>query len=223
MRSRILVAARKLHASSKLTLEQLALVETLGIGCHAVDRASPRADEHVLIVGAGPIGLSALEFAQLTGAKITVLDLSSQRLEFCRSQMGVKHTIQAGRGDEVKQLTEIGEGSLPTVVFDATGSAKSMSDAFQFVGYTGRLIYVGITTSDVSLPDPLFHTREMTLLASRNALARDFKRIIGLIEEGRIDTRPWITHRTDFASLAGDFPSYIKPETGVIKAMVDVD
>ncbi len=137
--------------------------------------------------------------------------------------MGVQHAIQAGGGDEVEQVTEIGEGSLPTVVIDATGSAKSMSGAFQFVGYTGRLVYVGITTTDVSLPDPLFHKREMMLLASRNAVARDFRRIIGLIEEGRIDTRPWITHRTDFDSLAGDFPSYTKPETGVIKAVVNVD
>ncbi len=223
LRPRMLLPARKLHPSSQLTLEQLALVETLGIGCHAVDRAAPRPEEHVLIIGAGPIGLSVLEFAKLTGARVTVLDLSPQRLEFCRRQMGVQHAIQAGGGDEVEQVTEIGEGSLPTVVIDATGSAKSMSGAFQFVGYTGRLVYVGITTTDVSLPDPLFHKREMMLLASRNAVARDFRRIIGLIEEGRIDTRPWITHRTDFDSLAGDFPSYTKPETGVIKAVVNVD
>jgi alcohol dehydrogenase len=223
LRSRMLLPARKLHPSSKLTLEQLALVETLGIGCHAVDRAALRPEEHLLIIGAGPIGLSVLEFAKLAGARITVLDLSPQRLEFCRSQMGVKHVIQAGGGDEVQHVREVGEGSLPTVVIDATGSAKSMSSAFQFVAYTGRLVFVGITTSDVSLPDPLFHTREMMLLASRNAVARDFRRIIGLIEAGCIDTRPWITHRTDFDSLAGDFPSYTQPETGVIKAVVDVD
>ena len=63
----------------------------------------------------------------------------------------------------------------------------------------------------------------MTLFASRNALPDDFDRIIGLIEDGKIDTRPWITHRTPFAELIGNFPSYTKPETGVIKAMVEVD
>ncbi len=223
MRSRLLLPARKLHPSSKLTLEQLALVETLGIGCHAVDRAAPRTDEHVLIIGAGPIGLSVLEFVKLSGAKVTVLDLSPERLDFCRRQMGVSQTVQAGDGNEIAKLTELGEGMLPTVVIDATGSAQSMSAAFQYVAHTGRLVYVGIVTSDVSLPDPMFHTREMTLLGSRNALAGDFRRIIGLIEEGRIDTRPWITHRTNFAALAAEFPSFTKPETGVIKAMVDVD
>jgi len=53
-------------------------------------------------------------------------------------------------------------------------------------------------------------------------LSADFRRIIGLIEEGRIDTRPWITHRTPFADLIERFPSYVQPETGVIKAIVEV-
>jgi 2-desacetyl-2-hydroxyethyl bacteriochlorophyllide A dehydrogenase len=224
MRARILVPARKLHSSDKLTLEQLALVETLGIGCHAVDRGAPRRDEHVLVIGAGPIGLSVLEFVKLTGARITVLDLNPQRLEFCRQSMGIENTIQStGDGSELRKLEEIGGGMLPTVVFDATGSGKSMSAAFQFVGHTGRLVFVGITPGEVSFSDPMLHTRELTVYASRNALADDFRRIIRLIEHGRIDTNPWITHRTTFAALAVDFPSYTRPETGVIKAMVDVE
>jgi alcohol dehydrogenase len=98
-----------------------------------------------------------------------------------------------------------------------------MSAAFQYVGHTGKLLFVGITPETVSLPDPLFHRREITVLASRNALADDFRRIIRLIEDGQIETRPWITHRTNFARLAADFPAYTRPETGVIKAMVEVD
>ena len=66
------------------------------------------------------------------------------------------------------------------------------------------------------------HRREMTLLASRNALPADFDRIIDLIEEGTIDTRPWITHRTPFDALIETFPSFTKPETGVIKAIIEV-
>ena len=60
-------------------------------------------------------------------------------------------------------------------------------------------------------------------MCSRNALPKDFTRIIHLIETGQIDTKPWITHRTAFENLAADFPSFLNPETGVIKAMVDVE
>ena len=222
MRPKFIVPARKLHPSGKLALEQLALVETLGIGCHAVNRGNARSDEHALVIGAGPIGLSVIEFLKLAGARITVLDLNAKRLAFCKNTLGVEHAIQAGDGEELKRLEEITDGALPTLVFDATGSAKSMSNAFNYVGHAGRLVFVGIVPSDICFPDPLLHAREMTLYASRNALPDDFDRIIRLIEDGRIDTRPWITHKTSFDSIIGDFPSYTKPETGVIKAMVEV-
>ena len=89
--------------------------------------------------------------------------------------------------------------------------------------FAGRLVYVGITQEPVSFPHaPIMHRRELTLVASRNALAPDFTRIIKLIEDGRIDTRPWITHQAGFDDMIGEFPNWLKPETGVIKAIVAV-
>jgi 2-desacetyl-2-hydroxyethyl bacteriochlorophyllide A dehydrogenase len=223
MRPRFIVPARKLHPSKMLSLDQLALVETLAIGCHAVNRGGAKKDEPVLVIGAGPIGLSTIEFVKLSGARTIVLDLNEQRLEFCRERMGVKHTIVAGTGREIEELKELTEGALAALVIDATGSNKSMSNALNYCAFAGRLVFVGITTAEVSFGHPLMHRRELTLFASRNALPPDFTRIIRLIEEGQIDTRPWITHRSAFEDLIGDFPSYVKPETGVIKAMVSVE
>ena len=165
-----------------------------------------------------------IEFVKLTGARITVLDLNQQRLDFCKDRMGVQHTVRFGDEAGVLQaLKDLTDSALYPVVFDATGSPKSMCNAFNYVAHTGRLVFVGIVVNDIHFPDPLFHRREMTLFASRNALPGDFDRIIQLIEDGKIDTRPWITHRSAFADLIGAFPSYTKPETGVIKAMVEVD
>jgi len=223
LRPQFTVPARKLHRSDKLTTDQLALVETLAIGCHAVNRGNPGRDEHVLVIGAGPIGLSVIEFVKLAGSTLTVLDLNDRRLAFCRETMGVQRTVlsKGELADDVKQVQAI-TGDLPTVVIDATGSQKSMNNSFQFAGHTGRVVFVGIGTFDVSFPDPLLHARELTVYASRNALPGDFERIIKLIEDGRIDTRPWVTHRCEFDDLAKNFPAYTKPETGVIKAMVEV-
>jgi alcohol dehydrogenase len=224
LRPQFLVPARKLHKSDKLTLEQLALVETLGIGCHCVDRAKLEPGENVLVIGAGPIGLSVIEFAKLAGARITVMDMNQARLKFCEETMGVAHTVEfTADGSELARLRSLTDGNLPTAVIDATGSPKSMANALNFVAHTGRLVYVGITTDLISFPHPLLHAREMTVLGSRNALPADFRRIIMLIEEGKIDTVPWITHRTPFDAMIEEFPSYTRPETGVIKAIVEVD
>ncbi len=221
---RIVLPASKLHPSAKLTFEQLALVETLAIGCHAVNRGNPQPGEHVLVIGAGPIGLSVIEFAKLSGARTIVMDMNEQRLRFVRERMGVPDTILTkGDGEEIKQLQELTRGQFADVVVDATGSHKSMSHALNYCAFVGRLVYVGITQQEVSFPHaPIMHRREVTVMASRNALPGDFKRIIRLIEDGQIETRPWITHTTGFHALPEVFPSYAKPETGVIKAIIEV-
>lgn len=221
MRPQFILPARKLHVSAKLAFEQLALVETLAIGCHAVDRAAPQPEESCLIIGAGPIGLATLEFVKLTGVKTIVLDMNDARLEFCRRVMGVEHTVKLS-DNVVQDLRDATDGHMPDVVIDATGSNVSMSNAFGYIAHGGRLVYVGITTDEVKFRHPVFHKPEGTLLCSRNALPADFDRIIRLIEDGHIDTGPWITHRTPFDELIGVFPSYTKPETGVIKAVVEV-
>jgi alcohol dehydrogenase len=167
MRERMLLPARKLHPSTRLSFEQLALVETLAIGCHAVDRGDLRSGEHALIIGAGPIGLSAVEFVKLAGAKCIVMDLNEARLAFCRARMGVDHTIVSrGDGAEFNELGAITNGQLADVVIDATGSNKSMSGALSYCAFGGRVVYVGITQQEVSFPHaPIMHRRQLSLLA----------------------------------------------------------
>lgn len=223
LRPRFLLPARKLHASKSLSFEQLALVETLAIGCHAVNRGQAQKGEHVLVIGAGPIGLSTIEFLKIAGTQITVLDVNQQRLDFCKTTMQVDHTVKLNpETNSLPELQAITDGHLYTLVIDATGNNKSMSNALNYVAHTGRLVFVGITTEPISFLHPLMHRREMTLLASRNALPEDFRRIIQLIESGQINTQPWVTHRSPMETLPVDFPAYTRPETGVIKAIVEV-
>ena len=224
LRPFFLLPARKLHPANGLSYDQSALVETLAIGCHAVNRGRPLAGETILVIGAGPIGLSVVEFARISGARTIVMDMNPQRLEFVRDTMKVADTVVVkGDGSELKALEALTGGDMADVVIDATGSNKSMSQALQYCAFAGRLVFVGITQQDVSFPHPLMHRRELTLLASRNALPGDFTRIINLIEEGVIDTRPWITHRVAFDEMIGAFPHWLKPSTGVIKAMVALE
>jgi 2-desacetyl-2-hydroxyethyl bacteriochlorophyllide A dehydrogenase len=222
---RLTLPARKLHPARHLTLDQCALVETLGIGAHAVERAKPAAGENVLIIGAGPIGLSVLEFVKLSGARPIVMDLSESRLAFVRDRMGVPDTLPAGSDEvRVEALRALTQGQLADVVIDATGHHLSMARAMDYAAFAGRVVFVGITQQNLEFPHaPVMHRRELTLMASRNALSRDFSRIISLIEGGKIDTAPWITHQADFDDVPDVFPRWVEPGTGVIKAMVRLD
>jgi alcohol dehydrogenase len=224
LRPQFLVPARKLHPAPGLSFEQCALVETLAIGCHAVNRGAPLPGEHVLVIGAGPIGLSAIEFARLSGARTIVMDMNEQRLAFVREKMRVPDTVMAqGDASDVEAIERLTGGQRCDVVIDATGSARSMSRTLEFSAFAGRIVFVGITQQDLAFPHaPIMHRRELTILASRNALPGDFTRIIKLIAVGEIDTKPWITHEAELADVPELFPSWLKPETGVIKAIVRV-
>lgn len=222
MREQFVLPARKLHPSSKLNYEQLALVEPLSIGAHAVERAQVEAGEFVLVIGAGPIGLATMQFAIEKGAQVIVLDINESRIEFCQKQLGVQHAINGANENVIHALAAITGGDMPTAVFDATGSPKSMITSFDYPAHGGRLVFVGLFPGEVAFNDPNFHKRELTLMGSRNSHPADFPRIIGLIESGRIDTTPWITHRSTFDGAADVFDSWTRPETSVIKAMIEL-
>ena len=221
MRPEMVVPARKLHASRTLAYEQLALVETLGIGAHAVERAGLAHDDFVLVIGAGPIGLSVIQFARETGTTLAVMDVRESRLDFCRRHLGIAHAIVAGP-DAVEQLRAIGGGELPNVVIDATGNAASMAGTFDLAAQGGRIVFVGLVQGDVTFNDPNFHRRELTLLASRNARPDNFREIITLMEAGRIDTVPWISHRFGLAETPQRFPE-IAANADIIKTIIAVD
>ncbi len=218
----LLLPQNKLHPSRQLSLEQLALVETLGIGAHAVDRAAPVNNEWALVIGLGPIGLATLQFVIAAGARPIVMESNPRRVEFCQKQLGIQSIVNPAQAP-LEQLASITQGELPTTVFDATGNARSMMAAFQYVASGGKLVLVGLFQGDVTFHDPEFHRREMTLLSSRNSREQDFQRIIALVESGQVDTRPWITHRGALSDVPDLFPTWVKPETGVLKAMIEIE
>jgi len=223
MQEYLAVPVDKLVPSKSLPLEQLALVESLCIGAHAVHRGQPiRNGENVLVIGAGPIGMATAQFAKAEDTTVAIMDINDSRLNFAKGATGVDHTINNSQAsdDVIAALKNALGGQLPTLVFDATGNIHSMQNAFQMVAHGGKLVFVGHTKEKISFDNPHFHAREMTILGSRNALKEDFSRVISLIEEKKVDISSWITHRCTLDTFEHDFLEWLKPETGVIKGIV---
>ncbi len=220
MRERLVVPADRLYKSDRLTLDQLALVETLGIGAHAVQRAQLEAGEWTAIIGVGPIGVGVLQMALAQGANVIAVDLAESRLRFAVKQ-GVHATIDARKYDVGAALADLTAGAMPACVFDATGSVKSMEASVELVGAGGRLVLVGLAQARISFDDPSFHRREITILASRNS-NNAFPYLIRLLEEGSVDVNPWITHRLDLAEVPERFAAFADPATGALKAVIAV-
>lgn len=207
MQEYLSVPFASLHRSESLSLDQLALIETLGIGAHAVDRSALKANDKALVIGAGPIGIAVAQFASARGAQVHIVERNEWRRGFVQ-KMGYSCTERAEerRGD---------------VVFDATGSAEAMAASLGDVATGGTLVFVGLTKDPVCLDDSLFHRKEITLLASRNSFGL-FPKIIRMIENGKIDTSPWITDRLQLSEVASQFASLPERKT-LIKAIVNVN
>jgi len=219
MREIINVPIDKLHPAPTLADEEQAMVEMLGIGAHAVRRAHIIPGEFALVIGVGPIGLGVSQFAHQAGARVIGMDVSDKRLGFAGQQPGVEFCVDA-KQDVLEQLRAIIPDDLPTVVFDATGSPPSMMESFEYVAHGGRLVFVGLFQGDMTFHDPNFHRRELTLLATRNATADDFQQVIHGLESHEINVRPWITHRVSPEEMVRNFPGWLDPASGVLKAVL---
>lgn len=222
MREYMKVPARYLHASASLSYEQLALVEPLGIGCHAVNRAAVTPQDTVLVIGAGPIGMGAAAFAVAAGARTVVMDINADRLAFVAAALDIAATLPAGRPDTEAQLRACFSGDLPTVVFDATGNKSSMGNALHYVAPAGKVVFIGLFQGDFCFHDPYFHKKEITLMASRNALPADFRQIIGMMEQGSIQAETWITHCCSFEEMVSQFDGWLQKDSKVVKAIVGI-
>ncbi len=205
MQPYICVPISMLFPSRNLSPDQLALVETLGIGAHAVKRSGVGRGQAVLVVGAGPIGLTVIQFALDAGAEVSVLELSPQRREFA-AQFGVRTLPEP-------------DGGFYEFVFDATGSRAAMEASFSHVASAGTLVFVGLMQGRVSFDDVEFHRRELNVLASRNSFAM-FPEIITAIEKGRIDTRPWITARMQLGQVPSRFAD-VTQDPSLVKSIVE--
>jgi 2-desacetyl-2-hydroxyethyl bacteriochlorophyllide A dehydrogenase len=221
MTHRIRVPAAKLHASPSLGYDQLALVEMLCVGHHAVERGQPGRGEFTLVIGAGPIGLSVVPFLRMAGARIAVMDVNESRLEAARRVTGVSDTLRPGDG-AAEALREIGGGALPTCIYDATGNPKSMEGAFGLAPNGGRIVFVGFTRHTIGFDDAQFHRKELTIHATRNAPASSFRDVLAHLEAGRVDSRPWITHRLGLQDVPEKFGTEVAGNPAVLKAVVEV-
>jgi 2-desacetyl-2-hydroxyethyl bacteriochlorophyllide A dehydrogenase len=222
MREVIAVPVDHLIRTDGITLDQAAILEPLSIGAHAVRRSALAKDELALVIGGGPIGLGVMALAKQRGAKVIAMDINEERLAFCKEWAKVEYAVNV-KNNPMEVLLEITGGDLPTVVFDATGNAKSMSDAFGYVSHGGRLVFVGLVKTDIAFSDPDFHKKELTLMGSRNATPEDFDVVLEAVRSGAIDTERYITHRAGFDQMIDKFAGWLNPASGVIKAIVELE
>jgi 2-desacetyl-2-hydroxyethyl bacteriochlorophyllide A dehydrogenase len=183
MTQRIRVPRDRIYTAN-LSLKELALVEPLTVGVHAVARGRVAAEDTVAVFGCGGVGLGAISASAFRGAQTIAIDMDDSKLEVAR-KAGATHTLNTGREDLHQRLMEITHGRGPDVMIEAIGLPQTFRSAVEEVAFTGRVVYIGYAKQPVSYETRLFVQKELDILGSRNALPADFREVIRMIEAGR--------------------------------------
>jgi 2-desacetyl-2-hydroxyethyl bacteriochlorophyllide A dehydrogenase len=217
------VPSRLLVKIPGIRSEYVALIEPLAIAAHAVRRASVQRDDTVLVAGAGPIGIGIMQFAKRHGATVIAADVNEARLNSCRERFNVDGIIDVRKQQVEGDFINLTQGLRPSVVFDATGNLQALQNGFKYMSHGGKYVLVGLQLKDISFSHPEFHKREGTLMSSRNATREDFEEVVAAIASGDINPGKMITHRVKFDSVKDEFKSWLNPDSGVIKVVVEID
>lgn len=220
MQQQIVVPPNVLIPAPKLNDDQMAVVEPLAIGAHAIRRAQLKTGETIVVVGCGPIGIGILKLAQIAGAKVIAIDTNQQRLDYAREKLGVDHIVLGGK-DAVEKVSHITDGEMATAVFDATGHQGALESGIDYMAHGGKYILVGLSKGELTFIHPEIHAKETSLLCSRNATLEDFKYVISILEADRFPIDSYITHNVDFTEMINNFQEWLNPDSGVIKATVN--
>jgi 2-desacetyl-2-hydroxyethyl bacteriochlorophyllide A dehydrogenase len=221
---RIAVAADQVYQlPPDISSAEGAVVQPLSISYHGVvDRAQVQADETVLIVGAGPIGLAALLFAREIGARCFVSDVVDDRLEIAR-RLGADLTIRADATDVAAVVREATDGRGADVAIEAVGGAQdqSLADASASTRIRGRIVVLGtFGKAPQPLPGYLFKNREQTMLGSHGHPGT-FAPTLELVRAGRIRPADLITHTLPLDEVATAFEMLDQRSDGVVKVVLE--
>ncbi len=186
------VPAFTLHKlPSSLSLKYGALLEPLAVACHDVRLADLQANEEVVVLGGGPIGMLVALVAKAKGAKVSVSEISPFRLEFAKSLgLNAVNPLETDLAGHIKERTN-GQGA--DVVFEVTGSAAGAATMTQLPRIRGRIVVVGIHPK----PNPVdlfqFFWKELELKGARVYEDQDFEAAIKLADSGVLPLEQIIT------------------------------
>ena len=220
MQEQISVPTNLLIPANKLSYAEMAIVEPLAIGAHAIRRAQILPNEFIVVMGCGPIGIGIMKFAQIAGAKVIAMDIDSGRLNYAKDKIDIDHIVLAGEA-AVDMIGEITEGEMAAAVFDATGNKEALEKGLNYMANGGRYILVGLSNGKLEFEHPAMHAKETTLMCSRNATLEDFEAVIDILKMGKFPVDSFITHDVSFAEMIHHFDSWLDPKNGVIKATVN--
>lgn len=184
MREYFAMPWQKIIPAEGLEQQEIALIEPMSVGFHAVNRAEVTDIDRVLVIGCGMIGMGAIVRAHMRGATVIAVDLDDEKLALAQ-QMGAHYVVNTAKEDLHSKLQEITDGLGPDVVIEAVGSPFTQNQAISEVAFTGRVVFIGYAKAGTEFITKYFVQKELDIRGSRNAKPADFRAVIHYMQQNR--------------------------------------
>jgi 2-desacetyl-2-hydroxyethyl bacteriochlorophyllide A dehydrogenase len=206
-----------------LSRAELALVEPLSVGFHAVARGGVEAGQTVVVLGSGMIGLGAIAGAGLgRGARVIAVDVDDAKLALARSA-GAAEVINSRREDLAARVADLTQGLGPQVIIEAVGAVETFNAAVDLAAFAGRVIYIGYAKAPVTYQTKHFILKELDIRGSRNATREDFDRVIAMLQSRRYPVAATVTATVPFDDAPGAMVDWARDPARVTKIHVLLD
>jgi L-iditol 2-dehydrogenase len=206
------------RASPGAGSDALLLAEPLAVVVRAVARAEPKSGETAAIVGAGTLGLLALQLLQVRGARVMVISRSRRRFALA-SELGADATHATVEGPLADAARRFSGREGVDLVVETAGTAEAVTHALELVRPGGRVVLTGLPHEPTSLSFFSVVRREVTLIGSM-IYQNEFPEALRLVEGGAVRTAPLITHRFGLDRIDEAFAAHADPSS--IKVALEI-
>ena len=212
---------KTLYSSAKLSHRELALIEPLSVGFHAVNRGRVSSKDRVAVIGCGIVGMGAVAASVRQGAEVIAVDIDDSKMEIAR-KIGVAHTVNTAKTGLHEALAEITSGDGPDVIIEAVGNPATYRAAVEEAAFKGRVVYIGYAKKPVEYNTGVFVKKEIDILGSRNCLG-EFTEVIDYLESGKFPVDDVITKTVSMDEAGSALSDWSENPGPITKIMVSLD
>lgn len=218
----ISVPWQKVIADPELSAYQLALVEPLTVGFHAIDNGKVTDLDTVVVFGCGMIGSGAIVRANLRGATVIAVDIDDSKLEIAKL-LGATHTINSKNQNLHNELEKLTNGDGPTVVIEAAGNPHTYKAAIDEVAFAGRVVCIGYAKDEIAFPTRLWVQKELEISGSRNANPSDFEAVIKYLKSSGLDEKILISKVVKPSEAPNAMKEWSENPGAILKILVEFE
>jgi (R,R)-butanediol dehydrogenase/meso-butanediol dehydrogenase/diacetyl reductase len=200
-------ATRLARVPDTVSDEEAALTDPLAVGLHGVRESGLKLGDSVIIIGAGPIGLSALLGARIAGAsRVYVTELMEARKSVA-AELGADRVYDPSKGDVRLPLLEATNGGAD-VVFDCVGSQATIQQSVDVVKTRGTVVLLGLSIEPVQIKPLVWFAKAVCYQVPEGGAV---PQVLELLEQGRLNAAPMITQVVPLEELQQTFESLLQP------------